>query len=322
MFDPSKFAPDAILTSHSRAVTPEGLIWSEVATDFNIKSSRITLKSKRSDHVRLEDTVSEPGSKTPRTKFRIGPDLTFALEFHRLAEPVTVSEEADVAALDTPFDPRLDAVTNVTTKLQLGKEKKVADILFNSGLYLPGNTSALTSGATGSAWDEYASVNSNPFIQLQTALEQVKVSCMKMPNTMTIGWKAMNALRYHPVIRAQFNQHMVPTIQAITEMLSGILGIPKILVGRGQYDPSNRGQADATSFSDLWGNSVSIYYKEDTPSLNSQTFIGHFHQDKFSMAADAFTEEDEMQEVVRVVDRYKFGVVDQGAGYLFTNVVS
>ena len=99
----------------------------------------------------------------------------------------------DLESAPTGFDPLGTAVTGISELVALDREKRVADLIFNTNTYPSANRSTL-SGT--SQWSDYS--NSDPYTAIQTALDGM----LMRPNIGVIGRLAWSRLRVHPKITA------------------------------------------------------------------------------------------------------------------------
>lgn len=218
---------------------------------------------------------------------------------------------------DAPLQPKVQATEVVTNYLLLGREYRVAGVVFASGNY-GSNTSAL-SGAT--RWDV---ATSDPVQAIDDAIE----SCFVRPNTMAIGALAWNRLKSHPKVlqyilsRAATTAGTVP-LRVNEQLFAEAFGLERVVVGRAKYVTSREGASLTSGY--IWGKSCALIRVEPNPSPRmTQTFGYTF---RFGTM--------ETREIIDLVRGVRGGVIVKvshsdaetviggaNAGYLFTTVIS
>lgn len=211
-----------------------------------------------------------------------------------------------------PVDPRVISTQYLTGLLDLDREIRVANLVFNSANYLAANTQAL-SGT--SKWSDLA--NSNPLNDLLTALD----APLMRPNTVVLGQAVWTKLRQHP----KLVQAVYGTAQnggVITrEQLADKLEIKRVLVGSGFVNNAKKGQA--ASYTRVWGNYCSLIYTNRDTAQAGQPVYGFTGQ--FGSAIAGVIPEPKLgmrgAERVRVGKSLREVVADTSMGYLFSNPI-
>jgi hypothetical protein len=88
--------------------------------------------------------------------------------------------------------------------LMLDNELMVANKVGAAANYPAANKATLTTGATGTSWASYASANSVPMQNLQTAKTQIIKGIQRSPNQLAIVHDAAKILSEHPTYRDEF----------------------------------------------------------------------------------------------------------------------
>jgi len=176
-------------------------------------------------------------------------DREGSVKDYGLEDPIP-NEDLDQAKNATGYNPKGHATEMLSELVALGREKRVADLVFNPDTYGAGYKEAITGT---DKWDDFS--NSKPIVQLLDALE----TPMVRPNIMTIGSAAALKLRQHPDVIKAYNgtlgdQGLVPLA-----FLRELLELEEIIVGRAKYNAASKGQQ--MNLAKLWGNHCSLMYR-------------------------------------------------------------
>ncbi|WP_334158707.1 hypothetical protein [Oryzomicrobium sp.] len=211
-----------------------------------------------------------------------------------------------------PIDPRALSTMMLTSLVQLDREVRVANTVFNAANYVAANQQTL--GGT-SQWSDYA--NSNPLYALLTALD----STLVRPNQMNIGQAAWTTLRQHPkIVQAVFKTQQgagVVTRQALAELLE----LEKINVGQAWVNTARKGQAP--NYQRAWGKHCSLTFTSLQAAQLGQPCYG-FTAQWGTRIAGALPEPKvglRGGERVRSGESVKEVISAPDAGYFFQNVI-
>jgi len=221
-------------------------------------------------------------------------DQYFASE-HSLQIPVTDEERQNA---DSPLSPDRDGTELVTSKILLAREIAMQSMVMTTGNYPAGNVVTL-SGTT--QWSDY--VNSNPILDVRTAMRTVHASMFIEPNTGIIPYQVMSILEDHPdfIERIKYSQRGVLT----AELIAAILGIPSVVVPGVGFNSANPGQTAALGY--LWGKDVLLAYVPDRPGLKIPAYGYEFnwgYAGGQEMVTERWREEKRKSDIVRVSRRY------------------
>lgn len=232
---------------------------------------------------------------------------TYQTEEYALKDmiPDRVRENAD-----NPLDMDVDTTENLTELIQLGREKRVADVAFASGTY-GSQTSAL---AGANRWDDYA--GSDPIGDVRTAKSVVHAATGKMPNVLVIGYQAHLKLLDHPDIleRIKYTQKGIIT----ADLLAQVFEVDKYLIGKALYDSTQEGVAESLAY--IWGKSVALLYAEPSPGLKKVSFGYQFQSRGFR--TKKWREEGREGDFVEAGEIRDEKIVAAACGYLYTTVIS
>ena len=177
----------------------------------------------------------------------------------------------DITSAPAGYDPIGRAVEGVAELIALDREKRVADLVFNTNTYPTANRTTL-SGTD--QWSDYT--NSDPYSAIMSALDGM----LMRPNTAVIGRLAWSKLRVHPKITAALapssngnsstsNAAGAPaSVQAVADLLE----IDNLLVGESWVNTAKPGQT--ASISRVWGKHIAFLHLNPVASIrgNAITF--------------------------------------------------
>jgi hypothetical protein len=236
----------------------------------------------------------------------------FALDDVVPNEDVEAWEKMDKPSQGGPVDPRILSTQYLKGLVDLDREVRVANIVFNPASYVAGNVVAL---AGGSKWSDF--VNSNPLDALLAALD---VPLLR-PDGITFGQQVWTKVRQHP----KLVQAVYGTAQnggVITrEQLAEKLEVKYIRVGSAFMNNGRKGQA--ASMQRAWGNFCALNFSGRDAAMAGQPTFGFTGQ--FGTEIAGVIPEPKIglsgSQRVRVGRRVREVISDPSLGYLFTNVV-
>jgi len=254
---------------------------------------------------RLPVALRAAGAEAAEVEWNVGSDTYSCIEYAlKDLLPDRVRNNAD-----KPLSMDADTTENLTDLIQLGREKRVADVVFTSGNH--GSTSAL-SGTN--QWDDYA--GSDPIGDVRTAMNTVHAASGKLPNTMVMGREVFIKLLDHPDVleRIKYTQKGKITSQ----ILASLFEVDKILVGNALYDSSTVDASESLGY--IWGKNVALIYAQQSPGLKKVSYGYQFQSRGFRTK--------KWREEGRDGDFFESGeirdekIVATSCGYLYTTVVS
>jgi len=255
---------------------------------------------------KLPQSKRAAGAEANEVEWNVSTD-TYQCEEYALKDlvPDRVRDNAD-----NPLDMDIDTTENLTELIQLGREKRVADVVFASGTY--GTQTSALAGAN--RWDDYA--GSDPVNDVLTAKATVHAASGKMPNVMVVGYQVHLKLLNHPDIleKIKYTQKGIVT----ADLLAQVFEVDKYLVGKALYDTAQEGVAESLSY--VWGKSVALLYSESSPGLKKVSFGYQFQSRGFR--TKKWREEGREGDFIEAGEIRDEKVVAAGCGYLYTTVVS
>ncbi|MEI7510611.1 MAG: hypothetical protein WCJ84_00455 [Candidatus Peregrinibacteria bacterium] len=214
------------------------------------------------ENLRIDTTPIAFNAPSPEVSMQVSIGAFFDIKDYRLKQLVTKKE---IEEADLPIRPKTDAAWNLTGKFQVGLEKLIADAATN--------TSVITQNTTlsGTAkWSDSTSGASHPIKDVKTAVQLIKTNSGFTPNTMAIGWFALQELIVHPDILARFPGKDFVSYELLASQMGAIFGITNLIVGDAMYNSALKGAAD--TLAPIWNSSVFVGYVEQEPTEKSYSF--------------------------------------------------
>ena len=228
----------------------------------------------------------------------------------------------DLSAAPAGYDPLGRAVEGTSELIALDREKRVADLVFNTATYPAANRATL-SGT--SQWSDYT--NSDPYSAIMAARDG-----MLMPfNTGVIGRLAWSKLRVHPKITAALapsatgntgtsNAQGAPaTLQAVADLLE----LDQILVGESWINTAKPGQT--ASLSRVWGKHMALLHINPIASIRGNAISFGYTAEYGSRVSGSIPEPKvglRGAQRVRVGESVNEIVAASDVGYYFQNIVA
>jgi hypothetical protein len=157
----------------------------------------------------------------------------------------------DIEADNQGVDPMGTAVAYLTNLVNLAREQRVANLVFNTASYSAGLYTTL-SGTN--QWSDTA--NSDPVAAIGDALD---VPIMR-PNIAVFGQQTWTKLRRHPKIVQAIKNTNQGAGMVSREEFAEFFELQEVLVGQGLANTAKKGQTAALSR--VWGKHASFFYRD------------------------------------------------------------
>jgi hypothetical protein len=170
--------------------------------------------------------------------------------------------QADIDNAPPNYDPLGKAVEYTTNLIELDREVRVANMVFNAANYATGNKSTL------SGTSQFSHASSTPIDTITDALD----SMVMRANVMVIGRLAYSKLVRHPeIIKAYYGTGNDKGI-ANREILKQLFELDDVLVGESFVNNARKGQS--ASLARAWGKHVALIHRDSTAdSTRGTTFM-------------------------------------------------
>lgn len=154
-----------------------------------------------------------------------------------------------------------NATESIMSHVLLGREYRVASLVFNANSYPTGNKATLT------GTDQFSHADSTPIATILTALGIPLIR----PNIMVFGQANWNVFRQHADIVKATNRNSGDAGAAARQAVAELFEVDKVLVGLGRYSSAKKGLTPVIT--DLWGDFLALLYiPEVLNEFSSDTF--------------------------------------------------
>jgi len=203
------------------------------------KQSDLYFKYDKGDFFRIPATTARaPKTKGRVANFNVSSDSYYANNY-------ALVDEVDYEILanqDEPLKIKEKSARFIHNLLMLDMENRVS-------LQITSGSNLGSYAAVSSKWSDATAGNSDPFGDIDTAKEAVRVSTGYDANTIIMGRTVYNSLIKHADIldRIKYVQKGVVT----ADLLASLFDVDQVLIGNAVKNTAEEGQTD--SFSDIWG---------------------------------------------------------------------
>jgi hypothetical protein len=172
--------------------------------------------------------------------------------------------QADVDNSPQGYDPKAAAVEHLTQLTMLDREKRVADMVFNTDNYASTNKVTLSGG------DQLSHVDSEPIDVFQTGID----ACIQRPNACVMGRSVARSLFSHADIVKAINGTSGDKGIVSRDQFANLFEFDrdKVFVGEGWYNIAKPGQTPVKTR--VWGKSILLFYLDDTADANRGITFG------------------------------------------------
>lgn len=310
----SSLTTDKVLTGLSIDFQNQLYVADEIAPAVNVGNQRtgIYYEFNFDRFTRVTRDTRAPGDEAEMVDYTLV-QRTYGPIVEKALSQKVPQEHIDEA--DAPLDPMRSATRNITERLLIGREYRLATAMQTSGNF----TNKVTLSGT-SQWSDYT--NSDPIGDVDTGMDTVEAAILKRPNVLLMGKAVFNKLRRHPDMIAQLGNDERKMVREAD--LAEIFGVDRVIVARASYNTAKEGQTK--SISNIWGKHAWLLYinpssspvKEDVSF--AYTFTMNLNQgvrivDRwFSTARNSW--------YVRARENYQQKIVMETAAYAIYNAVA
>ncbi|AKO45685.1 hypothetical protein [[Haemophilus] ducreyi] len=235
--------------------------------------------------------------------------LTSSTEDFALDAPVPL---ADIANKPTNYNPKGRATEQTTNLIELGREVRTTNLVFNKKSYANGLTKTLSGN------NQWSHDDSKPIADLLSALD----TPVMRPNIMMLGQKAATALRTNKSIIKAYNGSLGDEGLVPLEYLKELFELEEIYVGQALINTVN--QAKKAVLQQAWGNHCALIYRDRLADTNGGTTFGLTAQFGTREVRDIFDENMGMRGGynVRVGESVKELITAPDLGFFLENVIA
>jgi len=200
----------------------------------------------RESITRDADTKRAPRGNYNRDSFQ-AKDRQYSCEEHGLEGPLDDSEREMYAS---DFDSELTTVQIVTRRVLQSQEKRIAGAVFDTATF---SGVDLFTDYSAEPWDN---ASSDVIAQVREVREKVRKNCGMDPGTLIMGKANIDRLLANSGIKGAIQYVARLTEAEILNALADILGVKKIVVGKGIYNSAKEGKAFKGS--DIWSDDYAM----------------------------------------------------------------
>lgn len=227
------------------------------------KQSDLYFTYNQSDFWRDEVEMRAPGAESAGSGYRVSTDSYRANVYavHRDIDDQIRANSDDPISLDR------EATIWLTQQLLLHKENDFVTAFMATSLWTGSDTGVDQTGVSASPstnqFLQWNDANSTPIEDIRRQIVAVAEKTGRRPNTLLIGPEVWVSLVDHPDIleRIKYTQTGVVTM----DLIAGVLGLDRILVGWASRDTAAEGATPSYSF--FWGKAALLLYSAPSPSL-------------------------------------------------------
>ena len=300
-----------LLTNVSNKIVPQGFIAEQILPVINVVQTSGLLGAYGNNHLRISTSLTIGKNKVPRVDTRSYSTQTYTVADHGLSDIIT---KADYANVEAPFDAENDTTIELITKLQLEKEKGLADTL--------SDTATITQNVTLAGTDQLSDyTNSDPLSRFSTARTTIYGSVGVAPNIAIMSWITYNTIRYHPDLLVNLGYNYDRPGGLSEQELARALDVERVLIGKAVYDSSVEGQS--SSITSVWGKHIIFAYCPAT-AAKGQVSLGYRVQQfgtPRKVYKNAIDNPPESTEII-VMDAYQQLISTATAAYLIKNAIA
>ncbi len=227
-------------------------------------------------------------------------------------------DDVEAAMYNNYFDAEIVAVDRSMDTILRAQEKRVADMLFNTGNL--GNT------GVSIEWSTAASATPKHDVVI-TGKGNMKAASGLVPNALAMGITAFNNLMLTAEVKDAFkytNPVDIGTIEEQAKVAARYFGVEQVLIGGAIYDSAKKGKS--FTIADIWDDEYVLLCKIASardlkdPGLG-RTFLWEEDSPE-NVVVETYREEQTRSNIVRVRHNVDECFVFAGAGYLLSNITA
>ena len=218
----------------------------------------------------------------------------------------------DIAADNRGVDPRGRAVEYLTGLVHLGREKRVADLVFNAANYAAANVLPL------SGTSQWSDPNSDPVAAIGDALD----STIIRPNVATFGQVTWTKLRRNPKLVNAIKGGTTVAGMVSRQEFADLFELQEVLVGQSNINLAKKGQP--VNMQRTWGKHASFFFRDRSASNAGGVTFGFTAQWGGWVAGEIPEQKTGLRGAVRVRsgESVKEIICAKDVGFLFQNAVA
>ncbi len=237
-------------------------------------------------------------------------EQTSATEDYALDDPIPMS---DILNAPDNYDPVSRAVEGIANLLALGREVRVASMVFDAANYATANKTTLSGTSQWSDFD-----NSDPAVAI---LESFDTMVMR-PTEGVIGRAVATKLATHPKIVKAYHGNAGDSGVVPMGFLADLLELDALHVGEAFINTAKKGQSPVLA--SAWGKHASFYHKDPMADTQRGTTFGYTAEFGGRIAGQEDDSSIGMRGGIRVRagESVKELITANDLGYMFVNAVA
>lgn len=268
----------------------------------------------------LRNSINITGIETLRddraVAHEVNIDITlrdYTMEQHALREflPDTIAKNAD-----SQLTIQRRYAEHVMDMMNLIKEKKIADTVFNSATYPSTNKTTLVGNYR---WNQIGQTDSDPKGDIAVAQRAILLEAGVWAQTLLMGFDLHQKLKRHINILASVQYVQRTGINYISDSeIMDYLGITKMYVGKAVYNTQPEGLAPVNAF--VWNTHALLFFESPSGgAINKPAFGYEFRPTHTPRTVSRYRPDDLLGEYVEVNEKRFHKITFPKAGYLFVD---
>ncbi|MCL6583046.1 MAG: hypothetical protein K6U11_05335 [bacterium] len=276
----------------------------------------------KSDWFRDEAAIRAPGTRSARGGYKIDTVAIKATEY-AFAKEVT-EEDRQLATLPNtpPLQPEQDAIEFCTMKIDLKKERRVAEVVFTSTWSdLPGGEDAQGRWAAGAG---------NTFIRdVETAIDRIESNTGFRPNALMLSSNTLKELKMETTVLERIKYTQRGIISA--ELIAALFDLDEVLIGGAIYSGAQE-KKDGSDFTAarIWEKNAGkgaafLFYRPGVPGLKTPSAgyqVRVLYPSGLARSTRVWNEPAENQDVYEVKENVCIIQTGPDLGYLWYNTIA
>jgi hypothetical protein len=287
------------------------LIASDILPDYSVQTEDGTISVITRENMRTEETERADGGAFNRIDIT-GEDLAYLCANYGLEIPITDRERRKYVR---DFQVELEKIAILRMRMQLSREVRVKDLIFNTTTW---TGAALYTDRSGTPWD---TITTDIITDVSNAAEKVRANSGVKPNALIVGEAVAQDMTKNTGIKARFQQDALITVPLIRQNMVSIFGLTKLLVGDAVRNTADEGQTFVGA--DIWPSQYAMVARV-APGRASplptycvgRTLRWRDMENNVEGAPEQYREVATKSEIYRVEDYLQEKVFDAYAGHL------
>jgi hypothetical protein len=213
---------------------------------------------------------------------------------------------------DKPINLKFDAVRHVKEAQMIAREYRVVQIA--------GNNTIVTQTTAPGDWNTAST--GTPIADILTAIKTIWQNGQVRANAITVPFSVAIEMIKTDEYKDYFKYHSAGKTE-LFDALSGLrnLGLEPMVAGMFGGNTQEGGASDPGS-EEMWGESVLVFHRQPTPSLETRTFMYSPFRTKNVVKTIRYEEDGGGGEKINIYEDIDELLVDATAAYLFTNTLA